>query len=271
MTQADETTAATTEPATTWGLGDYPEMAERLVPIAEEVVARAQIDSGQRVLDVACGTGNAAVLAAALGAAVAGIDSEPTLLELARRRASEVEWRCADAAVLPWPDNAFDRVLSIFGAMYVPDQGAIARELVRVCAPGGRLVLAAWTPGSFMPAFGGVLAPYLPPLPPLPPGGQSPARWGDEDAVAGLLESAGATVTAATRATRALRLPDREEAVDFLLRTAGHVAAIRDEMEADGRWEALREDVAQFVEARRLAGPADVLLPVEYLVVTVES
>jgi len=94
------------EPATTWGAGDYPLMAERLEPAAAAAVDLAQVGSHDRVLDVACGTGNGAVLASRRGARVTGVDLEPALLEVARRRAPEVEWLCADAAALPAGDGA---------------------------------------------------------------------------------------------------------------------------------------------------------------------
>ena len=112
------------------------------------------------MIDVATGTGNAALLAAARGAYVLGIDTEPALLALARQRASadlDVRWIEGDAEALPVTDEHADVVLSVFGAMYTADHAAAARVLVRVLAPYGRLALAAWAPGSVMPAMGSVI------------------------------------------------------------------------------------------------------------------
>ena len=138
-------------------------MAERLRGVAERVVDRASVAAGDRVLDVACGTGNAAILAAARGAWALGIDIEPGLIAVARERALAegltVAWRVGDAAALPVPDGGVTVVLPVFGVMYVPDQAAAARELARVCTPEARIALAAWVPGRFMSSMGGALAP----------------------------------------------------------------------------------------------------------------
>lgn len=182
------------EPKTTWGLGDYPLMAERLQRAAEQAVDRVAVSAGDRVLDLACGTGNAALLAARRGASVVGVDVEPRLLPRARARARaegvSVDWREADAAALPPLGAEFTVALSIFGVMYVPDQAAAARELARVSAPDARLALAAWVPGSFMSAMGAPLAPYLPEPPAAAP---PPARWGDEAGLAPSLAQLGSS------------------------------------------------------------------------------
>jgi ubiquinone/menaquinone biosynthesis C-methylase UbiE len=121
-------------------------MAKRLDSAARAAVALANVAEGDRVLDVACGTGNAALLAASSGAHVTGLDVEPSLLAQARVRADErgvvVAWVRGDAVELPFPDGTFSVVLSVFGVMYAPDQQRAARELARVCAPGARVVLA---------------------------------------------------------------------------------------------------------------------------------
>jgi SAM-dependent methyltransferase len=237
---------------TTWALGDYPLMAERLMPVATRLVEAAGVDAGDRVLDIACGTGNAAVEAAARGAHAVGVDFEPALLDVARSRAPLIEWLEGDAAALPVGDGEFDVVLSAFGVMYAPDHEAAAREIARVARPGGRIALASWTPGSLMPALGGVLAPYLPPP---PPGSGPPSRWADEDELAGILSGAGLALVDACRET-----VDLDADADFLVATAGHVLAERERLEAEGRWQALRGDVSELI-ARGL--------PAEYLLATV--
>jgi SAM-dependent methyltransferase len=253
---------------TTWADGDYPQMAQRLVPAAEAVVARAQIVPGERVLDVACGTGNAALLAAACGAHVDGIDIEPALLAIAGRRAREeglsVHWHRGEAEHLDAGDGEFDAVLSVFGAMYAADHDAAAAELHRTCAPGGRVALAAWTPGSFMPAMGAVLAPYLP----APPAGSGPpSRWGDEQALTALLGAAGLAVADATCHTVRMAFDGRHAAAGFLVATAGHVVAERRRLQAEGRRADLQADLSVLVAERDRGRPgAGAVLELEYLV-----
>lgn len=251
---------------TTWGIGDYAAMAERLSGAAELAVERAQVTSADRVLDVACGSGNAALLAARRGARVVGVDFEPALLQIARERARvdalEVDWRDGDAVALDLAGAAFTVVLSVFGVMYAADQDAAATELARCCAPGGRLALAAWTPGGFMPAMGGALAPYLPPP---PPGGAPPSRWGDQEALAALLEPHGLRLRTVSRHSLVLTFADRREAVTFLVRTAGHVRQEQHDLERSGRWKDLIADLDRLVAERDEGGEDRVLLSLEYL------
>ncbi len=254
---------------TTWADGDYPAMAQRLIPAAERVVERAGIVIGDRVLDVACGTGNAALLASALGAKVNGIDIEPALLTIAGQRARaeglNIHWHRGDAEHLDVEDGEFTAVVSVFGVMYAADHEAAAAELARACAPGGRVVLAAWMPGSFMPAMGGVLAPYLPP-PPVSSG--PPSRWGDEQALAELLGGAGLVAEPGSRETLTLTFDGRHAAGEFLVATAGHVIAERRRLQGGGRWTDLLADVSVFVaeQDRGAAGRGGATLELEYLV-----
>src|SRR3954468_21674048 len=221
-------------------------MAERLAPAAARIVDAARVGPGVRVLDVACGTGNAALAAVERGARAVGVDFEPALLAIARERpgADRADFLEGDACGLPVGEGMFDVVLSVFGVMYAPDHAAAARELARVAAPGARIGLAAWTPGSFMPAMGAVLAPYLPPP---PPGSGPPSRWGDESALAELLAAHAVDLESTGRERLALDFDDAGEAVDFLIDTAGHVIAERPRLEAEGRWDSLRRDLAALV------------------------
>jgi ubiquinone/menaquinone biosynthesis C-methylase UbiE len=256
-------------PLTTWGAGAYSEIAERLVGVARLAVAAATVTAGDRVLDIACGTGNAALAAAVRGASVAGVDFEPQLLALASEAAErggvKIEWLHGDVGALPVPDGAFDVVLSVFGVMYGPDQALAARELRRVCAPKARLALAAWTPGSFMPAMGGVLAPYLPAP---PAGGSPPARWGSEDGLRALLEPTGIHIETLRHEHVELTFGNREQAVAFFIRTAGHVVAERSRLEGEQRWEDLRAALEHFVAERDEADGEQVRLRLEYLLAT---
>jgi SAM-dependent methyltransferase len=261
--------AMTADATTTWGVGEYALIAERLEPAARAVVDLAAVSDSDHVLDVATGTGNAALLAASRDATVVGLDFEPRLLDIARVRARsanlEVEWVHADLESAPLERAAFSVVVSAFGVMYAPDHEAAAAALASHCGGDARLALAAWTPGSFMPAMGAALAPYLPP----PPGGAPPSRWGDEAAVAELLERHGISTRTATRASLSLSLPDRAEAVDFLIRTAGHVVSEQPRLQREGRWEQLRRDLAGLVATRDEGGDG-VELRCEYLVVVAE-
>jgi SAM-dependent methyltransferase len=255
--------------ATTWGVGEYALIAERLEPAAQAVVDLAGVTDSDRVLDIATGTGNAALLAARRGAKVVGLDFEPRLLDIAKARAHsanlQIEWIETDLESAPFDMAAFSVVVSAFGVMYAPDHDAAAAALARTCGPGARLALAAWTPGSFMPAMGAALAPYLPP----PPGGAPPSRWGDASAVSQLLDRHGISTRATTAESLSLSLPDRTEAVDFLIRTAGHVVGEQSRLQREGRWEQLRDDLAELVAARD-SGNDSVELRCEYLVVVAE-
>ncbi|WP_460915759.1 class I SAM-dependent methyltransferase [Plantactinospora veratri] len=244
-------------------------MARRLMPVAEAVVAAAAIRPDDRVVDVATGTGNAAILAAQRGARSIGVDLEPALLELARRRAVDdglvVDWQVGDASRLPLPDDSADVVLSVFGVMYANDHEAAARELRRVCAPSARVLLAAWTPGSLMPAMGQVLGGYLPPP---PAGGAPPSRWGDRTLVGHLLAAADLRITSTAVHRLDLSFANADAATSLLIDTAGHVVAERDRLVAQCRWEALRADLRSFVGERGVTDGGHFRLELEYLLVT---
>jgi SAM-dependent methyltransferase len=258
--------------ASTWAAGDYPLMGRRLQGAAGRVVDLARVGPGDRVLDIACGTGNAALIAADRGAAAVGIDLEPALLAVARRRADEhglaVDWRAGDAEALPVPDGAFDVVVSVFGVMYAADQTRAAAELARASAPGARVVLANWMPGSFMPAMGAASAPFLPPP---PPGAAPPSRWGDAAAAGQLLTGAGLTPGDTHAEHLTLDFEDTLSAVAFLVRTAGNVIAERPRLEAEGRWPQLLAALAALVAERDEGAGDGVSLRLDYLLATARA
>lgn len=253
------------DPSTTWGMGEYALMAERLEPVAELAAEMAKVESGVRVLDVACGTGNFAVAAARRGAEATGLDAEPVLLELAERRGEErVTWRSSGFVPLEAETGSFDVVGSIFGVMYATDHEAAAAELARVCAPGGRIVTTAWVPGSFIPAFGGVVSPFIAPP---PPGSGPPSRWGDEGSLREILRSTGVEVQAVRAESVDVRFSDPQEATDFLIKTAGNVVAERRSLEQSGGWGELRAAVESLVAERATSDGDGVVIHLRYLLV----
>jgi ubiquinone/menaquinone biosynthesis C-methylase UbiE len=161
-------------------LGDYHRFATETVwELGPVLVEACGITAEDRVLDVAAGTGNTAIRAAATGAQVVASDLTPENFDAGRREAQacgvQLEWVEADAQALPFPDGSFDVVTSSFGAIFAPDHQAVADELVRVCRPGGRIGMLNFTPEGLITDFFGALAPYAP-----PPVGSPPALWGSE-------------------------------------------------------------------------------------------
>src|SRR5688500_2866971 len=166
-----------------WASGDYPSMVETfLTPLGPRLVEACAITPGMRVLDVASGTGNAAIPAAARGADVVASDLTPELFEAGRRRAAdagvELEWVEADAEHLPFDDESFDVVISAIGVMFAPHHQDAADELVRVCRRGGTLGLLSWTPEGMLGALFRTMRPFMAPP---PPGAQPAPLWGSED------------------------------------------------------------------------------------------
>lgn len=168
---------------TTWNTGDYGAVAAYLESSAAEFLARIPIEPATRVLDVACGSGQAAIPLAKAGAEVTGVDIAPQSLEQARARAKaeglDIQFDEGDAEMLPYEDASFDLVISLIGAMFAPRPERVAAELVRVCRSGGRIVMANWTPEGFIGLFLKTVGRHVPP-PSLMP---SPLLWGDEATV----------------------------------------------------------------------------------------
>jgi SAM-dependent methyltransferase len=166
-----------------WTMGDFGQIARFTEANAIEFVKRSGVKRGMRVLDVACGTGNAALPAARAGAVVTGIDFAPNLLDQARERADreglKIRFDEGDMEDLPYSDAAFDLVISSFGAMFGLRPKRVAAELTRVCRTGGHIVMANWTAEGFIGQIHQATAKYAP----VPPGVPSPMLWGDEDTV----------------------------------------------------------------------------------------
>ncbi len=163
-----------------WSTGDYAVIGGTLISIAESLCDAVGVRAGQTVLDVATGSGNAALAAARRWAVVTACDYVPALLERGRERAAAerltVTFQQGDAEANPFPDASFDVVLSTLGVMFAPNQQKAADELLRVCKPGGKIGLANWTPGGFLGRMFKVLGQHVPPA----PGLRSPMQWGTE-------------------------------------------------------------------------------------------
>jgi SAM-dependent methyltransferase len=196
-----------------WASGDYAAVGSRFPLIAELLCKAVDLRAGERVLDVACGNGNASLAAARRFCQVTGVDYVPALLERARERAKaeglEASFQEADAEDLPFPDASFDVVLSTCGAMFAPDQEQTAGELLRVCRPGGRIGMINWVPDGYVGELFRTIGRYLPP----PPGLRPPVQWGSPER---LRELFGPDVTiSAPRRSLLWRWPSAEHQAEF--------------------------------------------------------
>lgn len=249
-----------------WTTGDYAQVGDRFRPVAERLVEELA-PAGLRVLDAGTGTGNLAVAAARAGADVDAFDLTPALLDEARRRAADagvtVRFREGDLLDMPYADGTFDVVASTFAAFLADDPARCAAELVRVCAPGGRVVTTAWTTGSIYVAMIDLVASRWPDL---APDGTGPSAWADADRLRGLVD--GLPVTVEEREL-SLRFPSADAALAFYEETSGPVQGLRAALDARGVW----PDARQRIVGRwsELARPVDdgVELPATYALATV--
>ena len=211
-----------------WALGDYPSVVTEIISeLGPALVTACGVRDGDRVLDIAAGSGNAAIPAALTGAEVVASDLTPELFEAGRATAAAVgadlTWEEADAEALPYAADEFDVVLSCVGIMFAPHHRPAADELVRVCRPGGRIGLLSWTPGGFIGQMFAAMKPFAPPP---PPGAQPPPLWGDEKHVLGLLGDR-VTDVVARRLTLAVdRFRTPEQWREFFKATYGPTIAV---------------------------------------------
>ena len=184
----------------TWATGDFHQIARLNVTIAEALCDAAGLHAGERVLDVACGSGTAALVAARRYCEVTGIDYVPALIDRARDRAAvdglDARFEVADAQEMPFADASFDAVLSVYGVQFAPDQQQAADQMLRVCRPGGRIALAGPLPEGWSGDFFATIAGYVPP----PAGTSSALRWGTEDGVQALIGSGAVSLHSEKRA-----------------------------------------------------------------------
>ncbi len=248
----------------TWSEGDFAMVAGIVQMVAEELSEALDIIPDERVLDVACGSGNGALAAArrAWGNTV-GIDFVPALLERGRERAAaerlDVEFVEGDAAELPFEDGEFDVVMSIFGAMFAPEHEKTAAELLRVCKPGGRIGMANWVPDGGVGKMFMTIAKHAPP----PPGVSSPLLWGTEDR---LQELFGDQITELHVERRISRQPFRsaDHYLDFFRTYFGPTKMAFERVGPEGE-EALESDLRAFLDEYNTAGEDALVLKPEYL------
>jgi SAM-dependent methyltransferase len=248
----------------TWASGDFAVVASRIVYQAEQLCETADLQAGARVLDVATGSGNAALAAARRGCEVVGVDYVPALLERGRIRAEAehlaVDFVEGDAEQLPFPNASFDGVISIYGVMFAPHHQRAAAELARVCRPGGRIALACWTPAGFIGETFRVFSRYLPPT----PGLQPPIRWGDEAYQRELFGDSAASVTSYSR-TAIFRFQSAEENVSFFRTYYGPTLRAFDSLSAENRQDLYHDLVALAKRYDRNGGDGPIAIAADYL------
>jgi SAM-dependent methyltransferase len=247
----------------TWASADYAAVAARIVPMAEGLAQNAGLRAGDRVLDVATGSGNAALAAARCGCEVTGVDYVPSLLERARARSAaeglEIEFAEGDAENLAFPDASFDAVLSCLGVMFTPDQERAAAELVRVCKPGGTIGLVNWTPAGFIGQLLRTVGKHVPP----PAGVRPPPQWGTEERLRELLGDAVSRLDIQRR-TFVFRFRSPDDFASFFRDNYGPVHKAFGALDEPGR-ERLYDDLTALArEHDREEGPS-VAMPAEYL------
>ena len=250
-----------------WATGDFNELARQLLPVSESLVRAVDPRPGSRVLDVACGTGNAALVAARRYCEVTGIDFVPSFVERAMVRAAAegtpIDFRVGDAQALPFPDGGFDAVLSVFGVMFAPDQERAAGELLRVCRSKGRIGLSCWTPEGFGGEFFRVVSRYVPP----PEGLKPPARWGTKAGVSELLGAGASSLATETRLAHQ-HYRSIEHAIEVFSTHLGPVTRAMQTLDAANQ-AGLRRDLTAFLAAHNRASDGTLELAGEYLEIVV--
>jgi SAM-dependent methyltransferase len=263
QTPAPDLAAVKAKQQVTWTSGDYHAVAALIVPMAEQLVQAADLAAGATVLDVAAGSGNAALAAARCGARVTGLDYVPELLERGRVRAAAeglaVEYVEGDAEALPYPDGYFDAVLSCVGVMFAPDQERAAAELVRVARPGATIALANWTPASFVGGIFRTVAKHVPP----PAGVRPPGQWGSPERLAELIGDAVDDLRITVREF-VFRFRSAAEFTDFFRENYGPVRKAFEALDEAGQAQLHADLTALAAAADRGPGPS-VAIPSQYL------
>jgi ubiquinone/menaquinone biosynthesis C-methylase UbiE len=263
MSPVVDLAAVKTRQQAAWSTGDYAVVGTTLQIVGESLCEALDLRSGSRVLDVAAGNGNATLAAARRWCDVTSTDYVPSLLESGRTRARAeghaVRFQEADAENLPFPDASFDAVMSTFGVMFTPDQHKAARELARVCKPGGRIGLANWTPESFIGQVFGTIGKYIPPA----PGVKSPALWGTKARLAELFRGTAKQIHTADRQFT-FRYRSPEHFLEVFRTYYGPMNKTYGALGAGGQ-AAFTRDLLALMASRNCSGDQTLVLPSEYL------
>jgi SAM-dependent methyltransferase len=246
-----------------WSAGDYGKVGVRLLMMGELLAEAADLKPGQRVLDVACGNGNASLAAALRFCDVTGIDYVPMLLDEARKRAEAeglaVDFREGDAEDLPFEDASFDAVISTLGVMFAPDQDKAAQELLRVCKPGGTIGMANWVPDSYLGDLFRTIGKYVPP----PAGLKPPFRWGTEEGLDELLDG-GIGSLQTRRRTHVWRFPSAWHHVEFMRGYYGPLNKAFGALDEEGQ-SALERDLISLADRYDRSDEGTTVLHADYL------
>lgn len=249
-----------------WSLGDYGRVAALLEPAAAALVDACAVSAGQEVLDVAAGNGNFAVLAAREGASVVALDLSPSQVELGRARSRaeglSIEWVEGDAEDMPFEDERFDCVGSVFGAMLTPQPGVVAREMFRVVRPGGTVGMANWTQDGFQARLFGMFASYAPVQQEVP---RPTDVWGTEELVHRHLDDLAASLTI-ERGTMRWEGESPEAMFDTQTQTAGPQVALRRALPEE-RWEEMRREALEVIRGAAVPVDGGIAVEGDYLVV----
>jgi ubiquinone/menaquinone biosynthesis C-methylase UbiE len=247
----------------TWTAGDYDLFSRYMQKGAEEFYARLEVAPGARLLDVACGSGQLALIAARSGATASGCDIAPNWIERARARAAEegleVSFRVGDAEELPYTDAQFDVVTSLVGAMFAPRPELVASELIRVCKPGGTIAMANWTPGGFIGQMFKVISKHI-----APSGMPSPVLWGDEATVRDRFGCGNVDLKFALRNYRFEYPFSPDEVVEFFRVNYGPMSRAFASLEGSAQGQ-LRDDLVRLWSAYNKAGDGTTSVDSEYL------
>lgn len=249
-----------------WSSGDYSKIAWITTPLADRLVEAAKIRPGATVLDVATGTGHVALAAARRFGQTTGLDFVPSLIETAQRRAAvedlDVEFVVGDAEALQFGDGSFEFVFSAIGAMFAPNQQAVADELVRVCAPGGTIGMVNWTPTGFIGELFKTVAKHVPPPAEIKPA----ALWGNEDHVRGLFGDGVAKLDFQPgNLTQYYRSP--EHFADFFLTHYGPTLKASESLGEDAKRTAFRSDLVDLAERFNSVADGTAALQADYVIV----
>jgi len=254
----------------TWAAGDYPAVAQHIAehPVRAALTA-AQVRPGTRLLDVATGSGNVALIAAKERAQVVGLDLVPELLDVAHSRALaeglDVEWVHGDAEALPFADGSFDSVTSVFGVQFAPRHQITADELVRVCRPGGTIGLVNWTPEGLIGEMFQIMGRYLPPPPAF---ATAPPQWGDESHVRELFAGHGVTLSF-TRESNLFAFDSVDAYQTFFEERYGPTIKAQEKLAPEGRWEDCRADLRELFDRMNTATDGSCRIQAEYVAISI--